>query len=73
MSFTEAADAGAGETVTASATPEERHNSEEVRPRGVGRAAIDVFRGLGSRFLGFFGALVWLFESEHSAPSQHPV
>ena len=57
MSFTQT-DAGASDTGGAAAIPEERLSTEEVRQRAVGGAAIDVFRGLGSRFLGFFGTLV---------------
>ena len=49
---TEAPDLGA-----ALAIPEEPLSTDEVRERAVGGAAIDVVRGLGSRFLGFFGTL----------------
>jgi O-antigen/teichoic acid export membrane protein len=58
MSFTQTADAGASDTGAAAAIPEERLSTQEVRQRAVAGAAIDVFRGLGSRFLGFFGTLV---------------
>lgn len=58
MSVVRTADAGASGTGAATAIPEKRLSSEEVRQRAVGGAAVDVLRGLGSRILGFFGTLV---------------
>jgi O-antigen/teichoic acid export membrane protein len=58
MSVAEKAEAEAPDTGAAPAIAEERLSTEDVRQRAVGGAAIDVVRGLGSRFLGFFGTLV---------------
>ncbi len=59
MSFTQAADYSGGFRRRRSGTdPERRLSIEELRQRAVGRVAIDVPRGLGSRVLGFFGTLV---------------
>jgi O-antigen/teichoic acid export membrane protein len=43
---------------TTAAVAEERFSAEEVRQRAVGGAAMDLLRGLGGQFVGFFGTLI---------------